>query len=165
MKKVCLDNHILIWGIKEEATQGQEDMIPRAKKFFKWLENEDMKVLIPANVIAEFLMLIPHKEHGQVISLFHKFFIVAPFDAAAASCFAKIWRERNDDGTIERLKGEGATKNKITFDCQIVATAVTHGASCIYSYDEDLAKFAKGYIEVKKMPDIPEQLPLIDPNA
>ena len=161
MKLVCLDNHILIWGIKEEATQGQEDMIPKAKRFFKWLEDEDIKVLIPANVIAEFLMLIPHEEHGNIISLFNKFFIVVPFDTAAASCFAKIWRKRNDDGTIERLKEDGATKNKITFDCQIVAIAVTHGASCIYSYDEHIEKFADGYIEVKEIPDIPEQLHLI----
>ena len=160
MKLVCFDNHILIWGIKEEASSGQEEMIPKAKRFIKQLDEEGSKVLIPANVIAEFLMLIPHNEHGKVIGQFDKHFIVAPFDTAAASCFAKIWRERNDDGTVEKLKQEGATKNKITFDCQIVAIAVTHGASCIYSYDEHIQKFAEGYLDVKEIPDIPEQLPL-----
>jgi len=39
MKKVCLDTHILIWGVKGESTPGQEDMISKAKQFFKWLEN------------------------------------------------------------------------------------------------------------------------------
>ncbi|MFC1549464.1 type II toxin-antitoxin system VapC family toxin [Nitrospirota bacterium] len=162
MKLVCLDNHILIWGIKEEATEGQEEMIPKAKRFFKWLEDEGVKVLIPANVIAEFLMLIPHEEHGKVIALFDKHFIVVPFDTAAASCFAGIWRERNDDGTIELVKKKGVTKNKITFDCQIVAIAVTHGASCIYSHDEDIEKFAGSHIEVKQMPEIFEQMYLPD---
>lgn len=162
MKLVCLDNHILIWGIKEEATPGQENMVPKAKRFFRWLDEEGIRAVIPSNVIAEFLMLIPHEEHGEVINLFNKYFVVVPFDAAAASCFAKIWRERNDDGTIDQLKQDGATKAKITFDCQIVATAITHGASCIYSYDEDLAKFAEDYIEVKQIPDIPEQMHLLD---
>ena len=122
MEIVCLDNHILVWGIKEEASSGQEEMIHRAKRFFKWLDNEGYKVLIPANVIAEFLMLIPHEGHGKVISQFNRYFIVAPFDTAAASCFAKIWRKRNDDGTIERLKENGVTKNKITGISLILTT-------------------------------------------
>lgn len=161
MNLVCLDTHILIWGIKEESTSGQEHMVTKAKLFFRWLDEEGIKAVIPSNVIAEFLMLIPHEKHGEVINHFNKNFIVVPFDTAAASCFAKIWRERNDDGTIERLKKEGTTKAKITFDCQIIATAITRGALCIYSYDEDLTKFANRYIEVKQMPDIPDQLNLL----
>ncbi len=107
MKLVCLDNHILIWGIKEEATPGQEDMVHKARLFFKWLDENDIKALIPANVLAEFLMLISHERHEEVIRLFNKYFIVVPFDAAAASCYAKVWQERNDDGTIDKLKQEG----------------------------------------------------------
>lgn len=161
MMLVCLDNHILIWGIKEEATAGQEEMVPKAKLFLKWLDDNDIKALIPANVIAEFLMLIPHDKHGEVMKYFHKYFVVVPFDAASASCFAKIWQQKNHEGIIDKLKQEGITKAKITFDCQIVATAVTHGASCIYSYDKDMGKFANGHIEVKEMPDLMEQLDLL----
>jgi len=35
MAVVCLDSQILVWGIKQQATAGQEDMIPRANAFLK----------------------------------------------------------------------------------------------------------------------------------
>lgn len=159
MTLVCLDTHLLIWGIKEEATEGQEEMVHKTRLFFKWLGDHDINVMIPSVVLGEFLMLVPPELHEKVSSIFHKNFIVVPYDASSASCFAKIWQAKNSDGTIERLKNEtSATREKLKADCQIVATAITHGASCIYSYDGDLAKFAEGYIEVKQIPDIPEQI-------
>jgi predicted nucleic acid-binding protein len=163
MKIVCLDTHLLIWGIKEEATEGQEEMVQKAKLFFKWLDENGIKAMIPSVVIGEFLMLIPSEMHDKITNSFQKNFIVPPYDTASASCFAKIWQKKNSDGTIEKLKNDtSASRAKLKADCQIVATAITHGASCIYSYDEDLAKFAEGYIEVKQIPDIPEQMKLID---
>ncbi|MDM8558566.1 hypothetical protein [Candidatus Parabeggiatoa sp. HSG14] len=41
-------------------------------------------------------------------------------------------------------------------DGMIVATAVTQKATCIYSHDPGLAKFASGYIEVKEIPILPD---------
>jgi predicted nucleic acid-binding protein len=159
MQLVCLDTHILIWGIKEEATPGQEEMIHKTKLFFKWLDDNGIKAIIPSVVIGEFLMLIPSDEHEQVNNFFQMNFIVVPYDTASASYFAKIWQDKTTDGTIDKLKNNPlATRAKLKADCQIVATAITHGASCIYSYDEELAKFAEGYIEVKQIPDIPEQM-------
>ena len=38
MSSACIDNHILIWGIRKEATPGQEPMILRAEFFLKYLE-------------------------------------------------------------------------------------------------------------------------------
>jgi predicted nucleic acid-binding protein len=164
--KVCLDTHILIWGIKKEATEGQEEMVHKTKLFFRWLDQNGMKAIIPSIVIGEFLMLIPPEMHDQINNFFHKNFIVVPYDTASASCFAKIWQSKISNGTIEKIKNNSsATRAKLKADCQIVATAIVHGASCIYSYDEDLAKFAKGYIEVKQIPDIPEQLTLINETA
>ena len=74
MKIICLDNHALIWGIKEQCTEGQEDMIPRTKKFFDSIDN-DTSVLIPAIVVAEFLMPIPQELHAMVLNFFNKNFI------------------------------------------------------------------------------------------
>mgnify|MGYP001594595056 CR=1 FL=1 len=37
MSLVCLDNHVLIWGIKEQPTKGQEDMVSRTKAFQPWV--------------------------------------------------------------------------------------------------------------------------------
>jgi hypothetical protein len=38
MKRVCLDNHILIWGIRGYSAQGQEDRMGRARDLFQALE-------------------------------------------------------------------------------------------------------------------------------
>ena len=64
MSLVCFDNHVLVWGIKEQATPGQEDMIPRTKAFISKLQNDKVHVLIPSVVVAEFLMPIPPDMHA-----------------------------------------------------------------------------------------------------
>ena len=103
MELVCLDTHILIWGIKEESEPGQEDKIPKAKSFLKWLEDKKAKILVPSVVVAELLMRVPREEHGKVIDFFQRKFIAPPFDTVAASCFAKIWREKADRNIIKKL--------------------------------------------------------------
>ena len=37
MKRVCLDNHIMIWGIRGYSTQGQEGMVSRAQELLSEL--------------------------------------------------------------------------------------------------------------------------------
>jgi hypothetical protein len=72
--------------------QGQEDKILLAKRFIDNLSNDEL-VLIPSIVIAEFLIPIPSDFHAMVLNLFTKKFIIAPFDALAASKFALIWQK------------------------------------------------------------------------
>ncbi len=38
MKLVCLDTHVIIWGIVKQATPGQENMIQKAKNLFEFLD-------------------------------------------------------------------------------------------------------------------------------
>jgi hypothetical protein len=54
MKRVCLDNHILIWGVRGVSTPGQEQEIERAKQLFEDLDQSDARVMIPSVVVAEF---------------------------------------------------------------------------------------------------------------
>lgn len=160
MSLVCLDSHILVWGIKEEATPGQEIMIPKAKRFISWLDEEKHEVIVPSIVIGELLMRVPSAQHEHVTSIFQKRFKIPPYDVMAASCYATIWQKRNEDKTVEYLRNKmNATREEIKADCQIVAIAVTQKASCIYSYDDKLKRFAEGFIEVKEMPR------LIDPAS
>lgn len=160
--KVCLDTHIIIWGIKEEATLGQEKMIQKAKAFLTWLDNEGIKGILPSPVITELLMHVPVEKHLEVMTILQKKFMIPSFDNAAAQCYAKIWSNKNDAGIIEKMKSELlVTRDVIKIDCQIVAIAVVQKASCIYSYDIKLKKFAEGIIEVKEMPELAKQLELI----
>lgn len=157
MRLVCLDNHVLIWGIKEEATEGQESMIPRAKAFIESLDNPDYSVLIPTIVIGEFLMRIPVDMHATVMNLFNRSFIVAPFDMIAASKFAEIWQTKKAQEVINELVKSGKTREELKVDRMIVAIAVSREAECIYSHDEALKIFAQGYIAVKEIPFISKQ--------
>jgi hypothetical protein len=157
---VCLDSHIIVWGIKEEATPGQENMIPKAKLFFAWLDEQKHDVIIPSVVVGELLMRVPATEHEKVTQFFEKRFRVPSFDLMCASKYAEIWQKRNEDKTIDFLKKKmNATREEIKADCQIVAIAIVQKAQCIYSYDDKLKKFAEGFIEVRQMPH------LIDPAS
>ena len=157
MAIVCIDTNILIWGIKEEANQGQEEMIPRAKSFLKSLENTATKILIPSIVMAEFLMRIPSELHPTITNLFSKNFLVVPFDIAAATQCSKIWRDQKDSTAIKQLVANGSTRAELKADRMIVATALSRSAECIYSHDKTLKIFANGFIQVKDIPFIPKQ--------
>jgi predicted nucleic acid-binding protein len=162
MELACFDNNVLIWGIKGEATDGQQEMIPRTKLFINSIsDDEEMSVLIPTVVIAEYLLRIPFNEHANVIKLFNESFIIAPFDANAASKFALIWLTNKSSGKLEELRKSGNTKQLLKLDSMIVATAVSRNAHCIYSHDEGIKSFAEGFIEVKDIPIIPTQTTLI----
>jgi hypothetical protein len=77
--------------------------------------------------------------------------------------FARIWQDRDQRGVITLLKQrDRATRAELKADCMIVATAVAQGASCIYSHDDNLAGFANGQIDVRRMPDLASQLQLFD---
>ena len=83
MKQICVDNHILLWGLREIATEGQEDMIPRTKRFLKDCEEQTTRILVPSVVLAELLTAIEPKHHALTTNLLEKGFSIAPFDAAA----------------------------------------------------------------------------------
>ena len=158
MKLVCLDTNVLIWGIKGLATSGQEDMISRAKIFIDTLnDDKELTILIPSIVIAEYLLPIPHQEHANIINVFNSSFIIAPFDAFAASKFSIIWNTHKPSQEVEKLVKNGFTKTELRADSMIVATAVARKAECIYSHDNGVKNFAKGFIDVREIPFIPKQ--------
>lgn len=157
MSLVCLDNHVLIWGIKEQPTDGQEEMVSRTKAFIESLNNDETIVLIPSVVIAEFLMPVPSEFHAMVINLFNKNFIIAPFDALAASKFSLIWNAYKPPDEAKELIDNQATRAELKADSMIVATAIARKADYIVSHDTWLKTIAKNFIEVKEIPFIPEQ--------
>lgn len=157
MKTIVLDNHVLLWGVRESATAGQEEMIPRAMNFLKECHKDSVDLLVPSVVLAEFLTAIEPKSHAMVHNLMKTSFVVPPFDSAASVIFAKLWQDRVDAGVISRLKDDGATKQELKADCMIVATAIVQKADAICSHDDKLRKFAGTSINVIEIPRIPVQ--------
>lgn len=159
---VCIDNHILIWGIEQKAHPSQQEMISRTKRFIDSLSKNDTKAIVPAIILSEFLMRIPPEEVGKYLNIINQYLMVVPYDTIAAMEFARIWQAKTEQQVIEKLREEeGIGKNHLKIDSMVVATAVTRKATCIYSYDKGLKKFAEGYIEVREIPDLPVQQSLL----
>jgi predicted nucleic acid-binding protein len=155
---VCVDTQVLIWGIKEDATPGQESMIEKAKHFFGRATESGETLLIPSVVVGELLMRVPPALHTMILNLIQRGFITAPYDLEAAAIFARLWQERKDDGVIEELLQNGATRSELKADCQIVATALAAGATSIISHDTGVRRFAGDEIAVSELPAGVKQL-------
>lgn len=157
----CLDNHVLLWGVREVAEPGQEHMILRAKQFFMDAEEQKVRLVIPSVVLGELLSGIEEQHHNLVKNLSLRGFPIPPYDAAAAQAFARLWRQRKADGTTTALRQSGATKQELKADCMIVATALAQRCTVIYSHDGKLKTFAGSEIEVRELPDLPPQQQLL----
>lgn len=158
MKQVAFDNHVLLWGIREHATSGQEEMIPRTKQLLEECHRSKMTMMIPSVVLAELLTAIEPKNHAMVHNLIKQSFLVPPFDSASSVIFARLWQERQESGVIDQIRKDlGATRQELKADCMIVASAIAHKADVIYSHDEKLRKFANGSIAVLEVPRLQGQ--------
>jgi len=153
---LCIDTHVLIWGVKKQASTAQQYMIERTANFLSWLQNERQTVIVPAPVLGEFLMRIPSYEHEKVVRSIRSNFIVPSFDTAATSVYAQIWQKNKNNGMPSEIGG----RERVKTDSMIIAIAVVNKAKILYSEDEGLQKAAKGFIETRSIPIIPRQMEL-----
>lgn len=156
MRRVCLDNHILIWGLRRVSTPGQESMISRTAALLEDLDASDADVLVPAVVVAEFLAGVAKPQHAALLEVLNRRFQLPPFDVRTAAIAAELWRnaaERNPHlREIIRETFPGAEKAKIKADMMILATALVRKADVLYTHDGLLQKVATGHIEVRELP-------------
>lgn len=156
MKRACLDNHILIWGIRGIATPGQEAMINRAQGLFEDLDAADADILVPAVVVAEFLAGVPKPQHVGLIEVLNRRFQIAPFDVRTAAIAAELWREAAERNPHLRQQIQeifpGTERTKVKADLMILATALARGADVLYTHDGPLKTAAAGRIEVRELP-------------
>lgn len=157
-KLVCIDSQIFIWGVKTQSNPTQEHMIPKAKAFIEWLDENDYRLLLPVPMLAELLSPVPAKEQPKIMALIDKRFQIAPFDSLAAyKCAELIHLSLTTQEIIEYREQHSVPKNKIKFDCMIAAIAITRKAHCIYSEDAGLKRFAANQINIMGLPNIGKQ--------
>ncbi len=130
-KIVCIDSHIVIWGIKNQSEPSQDAMRERAKIFLEQLDQNKIQVLIPTIVIAETLIKELEQKHPVFMKVFSENFIIGDFNMGVAEVYARIMRKR-----LERHK----ISEKIKFDMAIAATAIFYGAF-LYLYLRSGFKF------------------------
>lgn len=160
-KLVMIDSQIFIWGIKGQSTQGQEAQISKARAFIHWLSENDYKILLPVPQMVELLSCVPVLEQDTIRQYFDRRFRIVPFDEIAGTkCAELIHLSLTTAEIVTYREEQKVTKNKLKFDCMLVAIAITRGVSKIYSNDGDLKRFANGQIDVIPMPNILTQTQL-----
>jgi len=151
---VCLDTHVIVWGIKEEASPGQENMVQRAKSYIKHQVSQGVDLMIPAPVVAEALIRGEVDLLRTIRTIIEKSFFIAAFDSPAAFLAAELERSR---GVVELLEEGQVPRSHIRIDTQIAAIAITQNADMIISHDPHMRTVAQDRIQVVEIPDIPEQ--------
>jgi Predicted nucleic-acid-binding protein, contains PIN domain len=144
---VCFDTNILSWCLRT-CRDNQQDKIEQAAQLINSLNKSKTKVAIPTIVLAETLSFIPEDSTQNFLELIKKHFLVFPFNSVAAYHYSVITRMKKN------VEIDGARWSK-SADVKIISTALAHGASCIYSEDEDMLKLADGILQVQCLPAMP----------
>jgi len=155
MGYVCVDTQTLIWGVRQRATAGQEEMIQRAGIFVQECQDVGDTILVPAVVLGELLAGIPPEEHDDFFQTIHKRFVVAPFDGPAALVYGQLWYEHR--GTVipeVREADPDVTRSVVKADHMIAATAVATRSDVLVTDDKPLARFSEGRIAVRAIRDV-----------
>lgn len=156
MSLVCFDSNFVVWGVKRQATPGQEDNINKAVFLLDQLGGEDKQVVIPSIVLGEVLASFPPELQSAFVAMLEQNFIVAPYDSVAAVQYARMWQNRAQN----RARDTAHTRDETKADYMIAAIAVVNGCEAIYSNATGLRRFASEHIRVIGIEDItlpPEQ--------
>ncbi len=149
---IAVDAQTLIWGIKKEATENRKHMIARASHFFEKCQSDRQQVIIPAQSLSEFLVGYSIDQQQKSVAALSRSFIVAPFDAKAAMIAAQI--QDDWDEVKQIMREHGIVKQHIKADINILATAITVGATHLYSEDGQMRSLAKGRILIANLPEV-----------
>jgi predicted nucleic acid-binding protein len=146
---VVIDNDILSLLLhpkarppKDPATNKPIERLPdRIEKLIEDWEGDQEKVIIPAPVLSEFLILAGDEASNYLDEISaRRTILIKPFDQMAAIELAAIELEARKSGS--KRGSVTAPWTKVKFDRQIVAIAKVNGATRIYSNDGDVRKFA-----------------------
>jgi len=63
--KACVDTHVLIWGLLEQANESQRPMVVETKYLLGTLEKEKIRIIVPAPALMETLLGLKHHRYGS----------------------------------------------------------------------------------------------------
>lgn len=141
------------------------DRVPeRVRLLIDELEAAGAKIVIPAPVLSEFLVLAGSDGAVYLSELTNtEVFDIQPFDIRAAIEAAEMQRKAAAAG--DKKAGSPSRWQVVKVDRQLVAIAKVNGVTCIYSDDNGVQKMAAtAGIAVKGIADLPAP-PAPDPQA
>jgi predicted nucleic acid-binding protein len=152
---VCFDTSLLIWGIRGEATSGQEAMIDRTKRYIAFLDAQKKQVMVPAPALFEYLIGSKNDHiRNDERSVIARRFRVPPLDIPSAQLAAQL--QDSDNVRVLRQAGQ-VDKERLKIDTLIIAIAIVNSAEKIVSNDGNFKTIAQDRIPVVEVPLIPQQ--------
>lgn len=168
--RVLLDTNAVIYLLDKRAPQHVQD---RLKGLLKEVEEARGEIVIPAPVIAEYLVHAGQAGKSLLDTFLRSRFVrVAPFDHLAAEECAAMHRAANAKGDKRHPLRRDTAWQKVKVDRQLVAIAKVR-ATRIVTDDDDIVSIAKAEgFPVQKVASLPlpswaQQIPLegIPPHA
>ena len=151
---ISVDSNIFIWGVRGVSSATQANKITTARNFFKWVDSNNWKILMPAPMLAEILSPVPPQDHQTILTLIDGRFMVAPFDAAAAhKCGELLHKSFKQPELIQYRADNAIPRQKMKYDCMIASVCISRRVHTLYSDDPHLKIFADGQINVEPLPN------------
>ncbi len=154
--KAAFDNSFLTLALARKGAASVPKAIELVDDLIEKLETKKAKVIIPTPTLTEVLLKAPKSGPSYLEKLkSYSCFQIKPFDEKAAIELAETLI-----ASVGRKRGKKAvSKMKVTFDRQIVAVAKAHGASEMYSDDQEVRSFSEecgmeayGFADLKLSP-------------
>lgn len=76
---ICIDTHILIWGVKRQAEPNQQQLIERAEHFLEKCKSDGTRIILPSLVLGEVLAGTLPADTGALAKAIEKRFMVVPY--------------------------------------------------------------------------------------
>jgi predicted nucleic acid-binding protein len=167
--KVIIDTNILISMMHNDIgsqdtwrnprNNEEIDNVPlRAKALKEQIEQRGDVIVIPAPVLAEYLIGIKPENHHEHINLINSMscFEMAPFDEISAIECARLPSYQELKRLFSSSENEQNTASKVKFDRQIISIAKAMNVEEIWSHDNNVfKKCTESGITVKSLADIP----------
>ena len=148
---VCLDTNIVIWGILREGKIEDGLKQKKAAHLLQILQQQNDRVLLPSIVLAETVAKMPAQNRPEVVSQLSSACEIVPFDAGAALEFSAV------RSVGMKMRSREFPRKEITLDSLIVAICKWQGVQILYTDDSKLGRLAECFMQVRGLPDIPEE--------
>jgi predicted nucleic acid-binding protein len=155
--RICFDTTPLIWGVRGEATVGQEHEIAKTKRYIDFLKRTNKQIMVPTPVLAEYLIGASLTELNEM-KILQQGFQIPGLDLPSAALAAELQR----GGVIREVQDEfGLPRECVKTDAMIIAIAIKNQAIKIVTNNErHFKRLAQNRIPISGVPEVDGQLNL-----
>jgi predicted nucleic acid-binding protein len=165
---IGLDTNILIYATKQPSDPDPRGFNQSARELVSHLSNDkmqkDKRVILPSLCLAEYLTGVPKPKRNAALKSLETWTFIAGFDASAAGVTADLMHDIFLDWKDEKANNPESDYAKrsrqiIKSDVIVLATAIAHGGTILYTTEEVVfSRMAGGRIDIKSLPALQPML-------